>query len=281
VGTEKRQRQKQARQRRLEEARAAEVAAQRRSRLIRRTIAIVVIVIGAAIVLRIGTNNGDNKAVDATASQSPAPAGESPAPAGADPSSPRTLIAGTTPCPSADGTSPKTVTFGAPMMACIDTTKNYAATVSTSEGDFTVQLDAVTAPTTVNNFVALARYHFYDGVAFHRIVTGFMDQTGDPTGTPPGTGDPGYSFADELPLDGQYPDYSLAMANSGPNTNGGQWFVTVAGGGARLQSPAYSRFGVVTAGQDVVQKINGFGIADGSGTPTKPVTINTVTITET
>ena len=105
----------------------------------------------------------------------------------------------------------------------IDTDKRYTATMVTSHGTMVIALDPLAAPKTVNSFVFLARYHYYDGVIFHRIIPGFVLQGGDPTGT--GTGGPGYKFADELPAPGRYQIGSLAMANAGPNTNGSQFFV--------------------------------------------------------
>jgi cyclophilin family peptidyl-prolyl cis-trans isomerase len=163
---------------------------------------------------------------------------------------------------------------------CIDPAKAYTAKVSTSKGDFTMTLDAKTAPKTVNNFVVLSRYHFYDGVPFHRVVTDFVIQTGDPLGDPPGTGSPGYKFDDELPTSvDAYKPGSVAMANSGANTNGSQWFVWV--GPTKLPSPAYSLFGAVTEGYDTtVQAIIKGGAAGGDGAPIDPTTINYVLIGE-
>ena len=97
---------------------------------------------------------------------------------------------------------------------CIDVTKSYTAVMDTSMGTLTIALDAISAPRTVNSFVVLARYHYYEGVIFHRIIKGFVCQGGDPTGT--GRGGPGYRFADELPKPGRYEVGSLAMANAGP-----------------------------------------------------------------
>lgn len=136
-------------------------------------------------------------------------------------------------------------------------------------------LDAAAAPLTVNNFVFLARYHYFDGIVFHRIIPGFVLQGGDPTGT--GTGGPGYRFADELPQPGRYELGSLAMANAGPDTNGSQFFVISGPSGMRLP-PQYSLFGKVVSGLDVVAAIDAVGTQ--SGTPTERVTIESVTISE-
>ncbi len=179
-------------------------------------------------------------------------------------------------CPAADGSAEKKIDFdGVPPM-CIDPAKSYTARVETDAGAFTVALDAKRAPKTVNNFVFLARYHFYDGVPFHRVIPGFVVQGGDAQ-KGDGTGGPGYKFADELPKAGEYELGSLAMANSGPNTNGSQFFVITGQQGVNLP-PNYSLFAKVTEGLDVVKKIE----ADGTegGTPKVVHKMTKVTITE-
>jgi cyclophilin family peptidyl-prolyl cis-trans isomerase len=158
---------------------------------------------------------------------------------------------------------------------CIDRSKRYSARMVTSKGTLSIALDPVGAPLTVNNFVFLSRYHYYDGIVFHRIIPGFVLQGGDPTGT--GTGGPGYRFADELPQPGRYELGSLAMANAGPDTNGSQFFVISGPSGMRLP-PQYSLFGKVVTGMDVVAAIDAVGTQ--SGTPTERVTIESVTISE-
>ena len=161
----------------------------------------------------------------------------------------------------------------------IDATKTYTATVTTDIGPITLSLDAKTAPKAVNSFVFLAKQHFFDCIVFHRVVQGFVDQTGDPTGT--GTGGPGYSFADEPPAKAtpQYPLGSLAMANSGANTNGSQFFF-VAGPAGESLPPSYTLFGAVTAGQSVVDKINASGApaSNSQGTPTTEHRMVSVTV---
>jgi cyclophilin family peptidyl-prolyl cis-trans isomerase len=177
--------------------------------------------------------------------------------------------------PAADGSSPKQQKFdGAPPMF-IDPEKRYTAEMVTNKGTLVISLDPAAAPKTVNSFVFLARYHYYDGIIFHRIIPGFVLQGGDPTGT--GTGGPGYKFADELPKPGRYELGSLAMANAGPNTNGSQFFVISGPSGVRLP-PQYSLFGKVVSGLDVVAAIDAVGTQ--SGTPKEKVTIESVTITE-
>jgi len=148
-------------------------------------------------------------------------------------------------CPPADGSAPKTQRFDGPPPMCIDLSKRYTAEMVTSKGTMVFALDAVSAPRTVNNFVFLARYHYFDGIAFHRIIPGFVLQGGDPEGT--GAGGPGYRFEDELPQPGRYELGSLAMANAGRDTNGSQFFVISGPDGMRLP-PLYSLFGQLVAG---------------------------------
>jgi peptidyl-prolyl cis-trans isomerase B (cyclophilin B) len=134
----------------------------------------------------------------------------------------------------------------------IDLKKTYHATIETERGDIELELFPQHAPNTVNNFVFLAREGFYDGVKFHRVISNFVIQGGDPAGT--GSGGPGYRFADELignPL--KHEKGAISMANAGPNTNGSQFFIT--------HSPQphldgkHTVFGKVTKGQEVVDAI--------------------------
>ena len=181
-----------------------------------------------------------------------------------------------TDCPAPDGSSPRVTRFDGPPPMCIDPSKRYTAVLSTSLGDMTIALDAVGAPQTVNNFVVLSRYHFYDGVIFHRIIQGFMCQGGDPEGS--GRGGPGYRFADELPKPGRYEVGSVAMANAGPDTNGSQFFIVSGPSGVRLP-PQYSLFGKVVSGLDVLDRME--KVQTGMGDrPVDDVVINSVTVTE-
>jgi cyclophilin family peptidyl-prolyl cis-trans isomerase len=157
----------------------------------------------------------------------------------------------------------------------IDPSKRYSAEVTTSKGSMVIALDSAAAPKTVNNFVFLARWHYYDGIVFHRIIPGFMCQGGDPEGS--GRGGPGYRFEDELPAPGRYEIGSLAMANAGPNTNGSQFFIVSGPDGCALP-PNYSLFGKVVDGLDVVKAIESVGSR--SGAPSEDVVIESVTITE-
>jgi cyclophilin family peptidyl-prolyl cis-trans isomerase len=177
--------------------------------------------------------------------------------------------------PNPDGSSEKRQEFDAAPPMIIDPSKNYTATMVTSHGTLEIVLDALGAPQTVNSFVFLARWHFYDGVVFHRIIPGFVLQGGDPTGS--GRGGPGYRYDDELPKAGRYEVGSLAMANAGPNTNGSQFFVISGPDGVKLP-PLYALFGKVVKGLDVVAAINDLGTS--SGKPKVDVTIESVTIQE-
>jgi cyclophilin family peptidyl-prolyl cis-trans isomerase len=155
----------------------------------------------------------------------------------------------------------------------IDVAKTYTATIETTAGTLTAELFASEAPRTVNNFVFLAREGFYTDVIFHRVISGFMIQGGDPTGT--GSGGPGYRFADE-PVTRQYLRGTLAMANAGPNTNGSQFFICLADVGL---PHAYTVFGRVTDGLDVVDSIAALP-TDAGDRPTSDAVINSVTVTQ-
>ena len=152
-------------------------------------------------------------------------------------------------------------TYNAPPQMALEAGKNYKALIKTSLGDISVDLYEDKTPITVNNFVFLANEDFYNGVRFHRIIKDFMVQVGDPLTKDLGkkqmwgTGDPGYKFADE-PFDGEYSPGILAMANSGPNTNGSQFFIMT--GNTQLPKD-YVIFGIVdnAAGMSVLMTIAG------------------------
>jgi cyclophilin family peptidyl-prolyl cis-trans isomerase len=131
----------------------------------------------------------------------------------------------------------------------IDDNALYRATVTTDRGTMVMDLDPQLAPNSVNNFVALARRGFYDGLTFHRVVSEFVIQGGCPEGT--GTGGPGYKFADE-PVQSEYTVGAVAMANAGPDTNGSQFFVCIDDCQRKL-SKDYNLFGYVVEGLDVAQ----------------------------
>lgn len=262
--TEKRARQKAARQRK----KAAEA---RRVRLRKRLRSGLFVVGGAAVVLLLvllstGVLTG-----------TPAkPKGNSGTSTHLSPQAQANKLAVAAHCPASPSTRVNTLSWPSPPAMAINTSKAYTAAVRTTAGTFDVALDASAAPTTVNNFVYLADKGFYNCNTFHRVIPGFMDQTGDPTGT--GRGGPGYTFANEnVPT--AYASGDVAMANSGgTDTNGSQFFILVPGGTKTLNSDLasgnkYSLFGKVTSGMSVVQKIN----AEGGSTPTgKPKVVQRI-----
>ena len=170
-------------------------------------------------------------------------------------------------CPSSTSARANNLQWAKAPAMTISTSKQYYADVVTTAGNFTISLDAVNAPKTTNNFVYLAKQNYFHCIIFHRAIPGFMVQTGDPTGS--GSGGPGYSFADELPT-GPYPLYSVAMANSGPNTNGSQFFIVTGASGQSLPT-SYSRFGQVTTGQQTLVKLDAAGNADPSSNGVPPL----------
>ena len=163
--------------------------------------------------------------------------------------------------------------YDAPPALSIDPAKSYTATIETSAGSMVAELFPGDAPNTVNNFVFLANDGFYDEVIFHRVISGFMIQGGDPTGT--GRGGPGYRFDDE-PVTRSYDRGTLAMANAGPNTNGSQFFIMHAD---YPLPPNYTIFGKLTAGEDVVDAIAG-AQTGANDRPAEPVAISGITIAE-
>lgn len=159
-----------------------------------------------------------------------------------------------------------------------DATKHYSAVLHTSAGDITVKFNKGETPKTVENFVTLAEKGFYDNTIFHRVIKDFMIQGGCPQGT--GMGGPGYKFEDE-PFTGEYTRGTMAMANSGPNTNGSQFFIMH----ADVDLPKnYTIFGKVTNGMDVVDRIANapvtMSFSGEASTPATPVIVNSVTIQE-
>ena len=287
MGTPKRERQKANRQQRLEElARQARNDKRKRTGMYIVLIPIVAVAISGIVWL---INRGDNgsAATDVTTTTLFATTTVDPnAPTTTTTPLPSTIapaapLTGATPCPAADGSSPRTVAFAQAPPSCIDKTKTYSATVTTNKGAYTIALDAAAAPLTVNNFVVLARYHYFDSTICHRAIPQFAVQCGDPSGT--GSGGPGYTFADELPAAGSYKVGSIAMANSGPDTNGSQFFIITGANGAAL-APNYTLFGQVTDGLDTtVKALDALGNPDTAADgvpPLEQIVIESVTITE-
>lgn len=188
-------------------------------------------------------------------------------------------------CPpaTAAGAPARAIAFTKAPPVCISGKATYDATVVTDVGTFVISMPAAASPAAVNNFVFLARYHYFNGIVFHRVIPGFVVQGGDPTGT--GTGGPGYSFTGNTPpascsaKRSCYPLWSVAMANNGgnPSTDGSQFFIVVGSQGEALP-PQYTRFGQVVSGTKVVAKI----AADGTpgGTPKVLHYMKSVTITQ-
>jgi len=274
MGTDKRMRKKENRRNRLDEL-ATQAHRQRLRKRITKVVIVVAIVVGVTFIIRVsgGDTNTDTTAttVAATTDTSSTPIALAEGRA----------ITGETPCPAADGSESRAASFEKAPPTCIDTAKTYTAVVLTNKGEFTIVLDAMQAPLAVNNFVTLARYRYFDGTICHRAIKDFMVQCGDPTAT--GTGGPGYAFADELPSAGSYRLGSLAMANSGPNTNGSQFFVITGGQGVALP-PSYTLFGQVTNGLDsTVPALNAASNQDPAANgvpPAETLRIISVTITE-
>jgi peptidylprolyl isomerase len=165
----------------------------------------------------------------------------------------------------------------APAMS-IDTSKVYCVGLNTSKGLVVLELDPKDAPNTVNNFVFLAQHHFYDGMKFYRVEPNFVVQTGSPSGSTAAGADggPGYSFNDEA-VKGEYTQGCVAMANSGKNTNGSQFFICTGNDSSKLQKN-YNLFGHVTMGMNILLKIQGPSSDNPSSTKITPDTLNYVTV---
>ena len=261
---------KRARQRAAREARLAQEAKrQKRRKQIRNVI--LVVVAGAAIVgIAIAVSSGNNtpkKSATSTTTTAATASSKTKLQAEADAAA---VKAG---CPASTKTRVNTQTYAAAPPMTIDTTKTYTATVVTTTGTFVITLDPKTAPQTVNNFVFLADKGYYHCVIFHRVIPGFMDQTGDPTGT--GGGGPGYTIPDENPpkaanASQQYPLGSVVMANQlSPHTGGSQFFI-VAGPQGESLANSYALFGSVTSGMNVVDTINQQGNSSPTANGTPP-----------
>ncbi len=274
MGTSKRDRQKKNRDARRNDAARRVQQGKVRKRGVQ--IGVVVLVVVALVGFVFLTGNDSEDASVSESSESTLETSETVAPVVEGP-----FQYGTSECPTADGSAEQRREFTDAHQLCIDPAKSYTATFDTTQGSFSVRLLADRAPGTVNNFVALARWKYFDGTKCHRVIEDFVVQCGDPTAT--GTGGPGYSFPDELPQLGEYKIGSLAMANSGPNTNGSQFFIITGNNGASLP-PSYSLFGEVTEGLDTaVQAMAALFNPDPAANGVPPageIIINSVTIVE-
>jgi cyclophilin family peptidyl-prolyl cis-trans isomerase len=285
VGTAKRERQKANRQLRLEQLQKQQ-AKQKRNKTVIRIVIGAVVFVGLAVgiswlVSGRGGSSSANASTTTTAETAPTTTASTvPLPSTVAPAA---KITGDTPCPAADGSSPRTVEFAKAPPMCIDVGKTYTATVKTNKGDLTLVLDPKKAPQSVNNFVVLANYHYFDNTICHRIIPSFVVQCGDPSGD--GTGNngqyPGYTIPDELPKQGDYKVGSLAMANTGqPNSGGSQFFIITGDQGVALP-PSYSLFGQVTDGlATTLPALDKLGNPNNNGVPPlEQVVIESVTVT--
>jgi len=262
----------------------AQARAARRQRLIvlGAVLAFVVVVVVVAAVLLGGDD--DSTAEDAATTTTTAP-GDGSSTSSTDvpttvslPAAPTgATIEDDTPCPAEDGSEERVSTFAQAPPTCIEEGEALEAVIETSAGTVTATLDAEAAPTMVNNFVVLARYKYFDGLPFHRLMPDFVAQTGS-SGTPDyGSGGPGYDMPDiEKPTDGYAPG-DLAMARSDA-VSGSQFFIVASENGATALTNEYPRFGKVTEGLELVAELAAKGDEASNGTPTELVTITSVTI---
>ncbi|MFE5331781.1 peptidylprolyl isomerase [Embleya sp. NPDC056575] len=260
---------------RQQERRGTAHARRRRRNQVVAAVAAVVVVAGGGAWLAVATSDDDKDDKKTNAANTP-PSAQPSAPQSPPAAKPKTCAA---PAPG----EPTKEQFSAEPAMSIDTAGAYTMTLKTTCGEVKVALDAAKAPHTVNSFAFLAGKKFFDHTKCHRLTTGGLAvlQCGDPTGT--GTGGPGYKFVDEnlgtAGADGTaaYPAGTVAMANSGPGTNGSQFFLVT--GDSKLP-PNYTPFGKVTGGMDVLQKIAAAGTEDGGsdGAPHENVVLDSVTV---
>lgn len=256
------------------ERRAEREAARKRFVMIASVVGTIV-VIAAVIVFIVAVGNDGKK---------PSPqAGGTGAPAGQQTTAPATPSQTTKAAPTAkgdctftpDGQAAKTAT--PPPNGKVPTTGTLTVDVTTNQGPLTVQLNRAAAPCTVDSFVSLVKQHYFDDTRCHRLTTEgiYVLQCGDPTGT--GSGGPGYRFNDELSGSEKYSRGVLAMANSGPNTNGSQFFIVYKD---TQLPPSYTIFGKVTDGLPVIDKIAAAGTTSGGGdgAPKLPTQITSMTV---
>jgi cyclophilin family peptidyl-prolyl cis-trans isomerase len=286
MGTEKRERKKANRQARLAAEAAAE-ARRRRIRFIRNALILVAVIIIAGFVLA-GCGDDDSTATDDGTAQDGASGAEGDADGSADTGDAPEPEDGLTPCPPVDGADDAVIDFEAPFATCIDPDGSYTAEVETTEGAVVVELDTERTPETTNNFVALARYGYYDDTDLFRIIedSGII-QGGSPhtqSNTDPG---PGFTIADEaLPFtEEDYGPGALAMARTPePDSGSAQFFFVGNDNGRYLGDPAqpgggsYVVFGQTVEGLDVLEAIA--ALDDGTGVPAEQVSVLSITITE-
>ncbi len=278
MGTEKRERQKQNRQQRLTELAQQQKRAKAKKRALQFGIGIPAIVLALFLIVNVFSgDDNDNAAVDSVPADTTPAATQSTLNVTTIPGVP---VTGDTPCPKTDGTQERSTLFEKPPTMCIDPAKSYTATFDTSEGKIVVALDTTKTPETVNNFVVLSRYKYYDNTQIFRTDPSIdIIQGGGLTNSDT----PGYTIEDEA--DGfTYTEGDLAMARtSEPNSAGGQWFFVAGPKASALDSQGtYVNFGKVTDGLDVVKNILALNMVDAGGgdKPSRTVVVNSVTITE-
>ena len=268
MGTDKRNRKKENRRQRLDDL-AKQQQRKRTRKLATRAAIFIAVVVGVALIISVSGGSDSTSTNDTTVDSTATAPVEGRA------------ITGETPCPAVDGSEARAATFENAPSNCLDASKTYTAVVTTNKGEFSIVLDQNKAPLAANSFVTLARYKYFDNTQCHRAILDFVVQCGDPTAT--GSGGPGYSFADELPQAGEYKLGSIAMANSGPNTNGSQFFIITGDQGITLP-PSYTLFGQVTSGLDTtVPALNAASNPDPAANgvpPLETITIVSVVITE-
>jgi len=278
VGTEKRERQKANKARREQEL-ARQAARSRTTRIgllvAGAVVAVFILVFVAGRFIDDGDDTDDTLVTEQEQAE-PTPTDtptDSAAPVEEEPAAEASVG-----CPPIEGSDEQIQEFDGPPPMCLDPDVSYSAKITTTAGEVTAELDQEQAPNTVNNFVFLARYNYFDDTPCHRVINGFVTQCGDPTAT--GQGGPGYDFADELPEAGEYAIGSLAMANSGPDTNGSQFFIISGERGAELP-PLYNLFGaIVDDDLAVVEEMDARGSLDESGVASEEIRIVDVEIIE-
>jgi cyclophilin family peptidyl-prolyl cis-trans isomerase len=274
---------KRARQRAAREARLEAERKQHKRRQLYRNIAIVVVVAGVVVLITFlltGNNSKKPVSADSKVSTTSTTAATSKADAALQAQANEAAVKGG--CPASPTKRVNNLTWSSAPAMTIDTTKQYTATVKTTTGTFVIDLDATAAPKTVNNFVFLADKGYFNCGSFFRVIPGFVNQTGNPAQNNGGT-EPGYTIPDELPPKAansaqQYPLGSVVMANEGTANTGGSQFFIVAGPEGEQLPNTYALFGQVTTGESVVNTINQQGTT--GGTPKVIQRMISVTINE-
>jgi cyclophilin family peptidyl-prolyl cis-trans isomerase len=283
VGTEKRERQKANRQLKYQQ----QAKEQSRRKLTRKVvigagIAVVAVLFVLGLAWLANRGDDDSSSLPSIPSSSLPAASETTTPAGGSTPSgtatPQAFAYGTGECPPTTGESTPVKSFTVAPKLCIDPAKTYTATIVTDHGDIVIALDTATTPGTVNNFVTLSRYGYYDDTTIFRAALGIDIIQG---GGNSNTDDNGYTIPDEG-SQWTYPPGKIAMANTGsPNTGGAQWFITTGPDSAKLDSlGSYTVFGEVTEGLDVAQKIQALAKSDTDDSMSEKVVVQTVEIAE-